>query len=80
MHTITAAKTVEDVTIVLGPEGTGIRITVNNAEGTVYSRLTKYDAGMVGRIERYLRDAGIYRQTSYRNDGEDMLAGGQRAA
>ena len=83
MNTITAAGIVETITIVLGPDAddaSRIRINVNNAEGTVYTRSTKYDAGIIGRVERYLTDAGIYRETAYSNDGAFMLAQGRRAA
>jgi len=74
------AEMIENINITLAPEGDRIRVTVKNAEGTVYTRSTKYDANMVGRIERYLADAGIRRETSYSNSGDAMVAEGRRAA
>lgn len=83
MQTITSRQITEDVTIVLGPDATDrnrIRINVQNAEETIYTRSTKFDSDFIGRVERYLHDAGIYRRTAYTNSGEYMLAGGTRKA
>ena len=70
-------NTVSPVTIRLSPAGDGkVRIEAWTGEETIYTRLTKMNAGFVGRVERYLREANIYRQTAYKNDGLDMLATG----
>jgi hypothetical protein len=75
---MTTTAALQPVAITLTPEGDRIQIKVTADLATVYSRSTKYDAGIVGRVERYLREAGIYRQTSYSNIGPSMLATGTR--
>jgi len=70
-------NTIDQITIRLTPADEGkIRIAVTRDGETVYTRLTKFDTGFVGRVERYLKQADVYRQTAYQNDGLDMVATG----
>ena len=60
-------------------------IILTNAEGKVYAFVngeqitaTKDSTGFIGRIEKALRAANIYRQTGYVTEAGAFIAEGQR--
>lgn len=60
--------TPRNATIRLHEEDNGrIRIEVETLDTCqiVYTRSTKWDANIIGRVERYLRDANVLRATGY---------------
>ena len=77
----TTTRNVNPVTITLSPEDDGrIRITVTGEAGMICTRSTSFNDRFVAKVERYLRESGVYRATMYRNDGPNMIAQGHHCA
>jgi hypothetical protein len=71
---------VKDVVITLSPDQADTsrsRLTVTSEGETLYTRSTKFDADYVGRVERYMREAKVYRDTAYEVQGDALVARGR---
>lgn len=69
----TATPTTSPVIITLAQEGNGVRIRVANGSRVIFTRLTKWDANTVSRVETYLLRARIYRTEMYRADEDGVM-------